>query len=401
MGSDLKNLWPSRLKKVINFALNKGYKIEFSKTNKKISQPLSYNQVNLQKKIIKIYNGHSDEYKIYLILHELGHGLLNEDYKNFSNFSGYGQINFSSNTVAHKISIIEEELEAWKIGQNVAKELKIKINRKKFEKLKTQCVATYAKSFFKENKMNTEKAVEELDKEIEKSFEAATNYDLFKKYHENKNLKVRNELLLRNQPLVTFIVNKYYSSTKIPRDTREELFQEGSIGLLSAIDGFDYRKGFKFSTYATWWIRQAVNNYLININPIIKVPSHIRSIQNKLMKKFNEENKNISEINDLGAKDKQELQISEKMLNSVKSAMKSKQVTSINKPIYNDGELTTLEDVLPSNNHTFDTDMDKEIMVKTVKEALKAMPEKRRLILLLRYDVINKNLQLKGPEIDE
>lgn len=250
-------------------------------------------------------------------------------------------------------------------------------------------------------KIENEQTVEELDLEIEASFETATNYELFKQYFDRKTLKVRNELLIRNQPLVTFIVNKYYSSNKIPRETREELFQEGVIGLLSAIDGFDYRKGFKFSTYATWWIRQGVNNYLININPIIKVPSHIRSIQNKLMKKFNEENKNISDINNLNEEEKLELQISPKMLNSVKSAMKSKQVTSINKPIYNDGELTSLEDIIPANNHSFDTDMDKDIMIKTVKDALKAMPEKRRLILLLRYDVINKNLKLKGPSTNE
>jgi RNA polymerase primary sigma factor len=226
--------------------------------------------------------------------------------------------------------------------------------------------------------------IEQIDKQIEENFENITNYDLFKQYFTNKNIKVRNELLLRNQPLVTFIVNKYYSSNKIPRETREELLQEGSIGLLSAIDGFDYRKGFKFSTYATWWIRQAVNNYLININPIIKVPSHIRSIQNKLMKKFNEENKDLSEINDIEDNSTIDMPISNKMLNSVKSAMKSKQVTSLQRPIYNDGELTTLEDVLPSGESSFDTDIDKEIMVKTVKEALKAMPEKRRLILLLR-----------------
>lgn len=401
MGLDSKNLWENRLKKVINFASKKGYKIVFSKMNKVILQPLTYNQIDLEKKVIKIYNGHCSEYKIYLILHELGHAILNDNYDEFVATCGYGQTNFRRNSITNQISVIEEELEAWKIGQSIIKEIKIKINKRRFEQFKSQCVASYARSFFKGTKMNTEQAIEESDQEIEKSFEAATNYDLFKKYHENKNLKVRNELLLRNQPLVTFIVNKYYSSTRIPRDTREELFQEGSIGLLSAIDGFDYRKGFKFSTYATWWIRQAVNNYLINVNPIIKVPSHIRSIQNKLMKKFNEENKNLSEINDLNDADKQELQISDKMLNSVKSAMKSKQVTSINKPIYNDGELTTLEDVIPSDNHSFDTDLDKEIMIKTVKEALKAMPEKRRLILLLRYDVINKNLRLKGPEINE
>jgi hypothetical protein len=157
--------------------------------------------------------------------------------------------------------------------------------------------------------------------------------------------------------------------------------------------------GFVFLTGNCWWIRQAVNNYLINVNPIIRVPSHIRSIQNKLMKKFNEENKNMSdEINDLSNSEQKDLHISDKMLISVKSALKSKQVTSINKPLYNNGELTTLEDIIPSDKNLYDVDLDKQKIVNTVKEALKSMPEKRRLILLLRYDVLNKNLKIKGKE---
>lgn len=243
--------------------------------------------------------------------------------------------------------------------------------------------------------MNNQDEIETFEKEIEESFESSTSYELFKRYKENKNLKIRNELIVRNQPLVTYIVNKYYPSNKINHETKEDLFQEGSMGLLSAIDGFDYTKGFKFSTYASWWIRQAVNNYLMNVNPVIKVPSHIRSVQNKLMKKFNEENPNNFDFDNV---EKTDIKISDKMLNSVKSAIMAKQVLSLNKPIYtNNDESFSLEDVIPTDEKP-DLSLDKETMINTFKEALKAMPKKRRLILLLRYDVLNKQLQIKGPQ---
>lgn len=228
-----------------------------------------------------------------------------------------------------------------------------------------------------------------LEKQIEDNFENSTNYDLFKLYFENKNIKIRNELLLRNQPLITFIINKYYPSNRISREIKEELQQEGVLGLISAIDGFDYRKGFKFSSYSSWWIRQSINNYLINVNPIIKVPNHIKCLQNKLQKSFEDkETSNILELNHENIKNS-DIKISKKMLESIKSAIKSKQVTSLQKPIYNDGELTTLEHVIESNDN-IDFKIDREIMIKTAAQTLKALPDKKRLILLLRFNVLNK-----------
>ena len=121
--------------------------------------------------------------------------------------------------------------------------------------------------------------------------------ELFFEYAKNpSNMKLRNNLLLKNQALVVYIVNKYYSIKKEHKEKREDLLQEGTIGLLSAIDGFKPELGFKFSTYATWWIRQAINNYLLNIEPIIHIPSHIRTAHNKLTKKLKEENLALKEM---------------------------------------------------------------------------------------------------------
>src|SRR3970282_2127903 len=79
-----------------------------------------------------------------------------------------------------------------------------------------------------------------------------TNIDkIFFDYAASRTLSMRNEIVKRNQALVTYIVNKYYSNRKDHKNVREDLLQEGTIGLLSAIEGFKPELGYKFSTYST------------------------------------------------------------------------------------------------------------------------------------------------------
>ncbi|WP_163068225.1 sigma-70 family RNA polymerase sigma factor, partial [Acinetobacter baumannii] len=61
-----------------------------------------------------------------------------------------------------------------------------------------------------------------------------------------------------------------------------DLIQEGNIGLLKAVDRYDHRRGFKFSTYATWWVRQAITHALADQGRTIRVPAHTVDALNKL-----------------------------------------------------------------------------------------------------------------------
>jgi len=218
-----------------------------------------------------------------------------------------------------------------------------------------------------------------------------------KKQHKSKTIQVRNNLAQLNQPLVTYIVNKYYAGRKNHKKYREDLLQEGTIGLLSAIDGFDVNRGFRFSTYATWWIRQAVNNYLINIEPMIHVPSHVRTQQNKLLRKLREESRTFQSLIEEQTQPVININgdtVSEKMLRSIRCAIESRYIGSLDKPISSktgDGGVATLKDFLPENKPSLDKLFDQAKLIHIFRDGLKNLPERERYILLLRFDIISEN----------
>jgi RNA polymerase primary sigma factor len=93
-------------------------------------------------------------------------------------------------------------------------------------------------------------------------------------------IDLKNELIVRNLRLVVNIA-KHYVGKGLPL---LDLIQEGNIGLMKAIDKFDHERGFKFSTYATWWIRQAITRALIDQTKTIRVPVHMVELYNKISK---------------------------------------------------------------------------------------------------------------------
>ena len=104
-------------------------------------------------------------------------------------------------------------------------------------------------------------------------------WDRLKKARELMTLS-KNELITRNLRLVVNIA-KNYVGRGLPL---LDLIQEGNIGLMKAVDKFKYEKGFKFSTYATWWIRQAITRALIDQTKTIRVPVHMMEFYNRVMK---------------------------------------------------------------------------------------------------------------------
>lgn len=97
---------------------------------------------------------------------------------------------------------------------------------------------------------------------------------------EQKAQRGKDELVLANQRLVVHIASKY-SNRGLPF---LELVQEGNIGLMRAVEKFDYRRGYKFSTYGTWWIRHAISRAIANQTRTIRLPVHIRDAIRRIVK---------------------------------------------------------------------------------------------------------------------
>ncbi len=158
--------------------------------------------------------------------------------------------------------------------------------------------------------------------------------------------------------------------------------------------------GRVFLTGNTWWIRQAVNNYLINVEPMIHVPSHVRTQQNKVLRELKKDDRSFQNLLEDGT-DSIDIEVSDKMLKSIQNAFQSRQITSIDQPVSNgkdeeDGA-GQLKDIIPEDKPGLDILHDKTKLVEVFKKGLQHLSDRERNIILLRFDVIDEN-EVTSPE---
>jgi len=210
----------------------------------------------------------------------------------------------------------------------------------------------------------TSKEEKELARRIEKGDETA-----------------RKKLIQANLRLVVSLAKRYVNRS--PHLSILDLIQEGNIGLSRAVDKFDYRKGFKFSTYATWWIRQAITRALADYSRTIRIPVHMV----ETITKYTQTKRRL--MQELGREPLPE-EIATEMnmeVEKIRYIQKiSQEVVSLESPVGDDDEDSTLSDFIKDEASLSPDQLASQALLKDqIREILGDLTERERKILAMRF----------------